>query len=264
MKAILNGIGVAFDDTGSGGIPLVLLHPFPFDRTLWAAQVSGLADAARIIAPDLRGFGDTELGAGPITLDTYAGDLAALLDARGIARAVVAGLSMGGYTAFAFYRKYPERVRALILADTRPQPDSPEAKQGRDENIALVRSRGAGALADKMLPKMLTAGTVAARGAVTQATRVAMARQPVTGIIAALEAMRDRPDSTPTLAQISVPTLVIAGAEDTVTPLQDAELMRGEIRGARLVAIAGAAHLSNFEQPDAFNRAVREFLAGLP
>jgi 3-oxoadipate enol-lactonase len=264
VKMTLNGIDVAFDDTGAGAIPLVLVHPFPFDRTLWAGQIRALADTARILAPDLRGLGETGIGPGPVTVDTYADDLAALLDARGIASAVVGGLSIGGYIAFAFYRQYPHRVRALLLVDTRAQPDSPEAKRGRDANVALVRARGSEALADKMLPLMLTARTVAARGALAQSVHATMARQPAQGIVAALGALRDRPDSTLTLAQISVPTLIIVGAEDAATPPQDAEVMRRGIHGSRLVEIAGAAHLSNVEQPEAFNRAVREFLAGLP
>jgi 3-oxoadipate enol-lactonase len=254
---------MSYDDTGAIGPPLLLVHGFPLDRTLWLAQTHSLADAARVIAPDLRGCGESGMPSGTVTMDAYAGDLNALLDSLGIQSAIIGGLSMGGYIAFAFYRQYPQRVRGLILADTRAQPDSAEGKKGRDENIALVREKGAGAIADKMLPKMLTPKTLEARPEVANAVRSLMARQPVKGIVAQLSALRDRPDSTPTLAQIKVPTLVVVGAEDTLTPPKDSEMMRDAIRGARLVTIPGAAHLSNYEQPQTFDSAVREFVKSL-
>jgi 3-oxoadipate enol-lactonase len=263
MKTRIRDFEMAYDDTGGEGTPLLLIHGFPLDRTMWAPQLHALAPAARVIAPDLRGSGESALPPGRVTMETYAEDLRGLLDALGIPRAVVAGLSMGGYIAFAFYRLFAERVRALILTDTRPQPDSSEGKKGRDENAALARDKGAGAIADRMLPKMLTPQTLAQRPELAAAVRALMARQPVPGIVAALMAMKDRPDSTPTLAQISVPTLVVGGAEDTLTPPKDAQAMSDAIRGARLVTIPGAAHLSNYEQPEAFNRAVAEFLKTL-
>ena len=263
MKIHVRGLEMAYEDTNGNGIPLLLIHGFPLDRTLWAAQTRGLADMARVIAPDLRGFGESGLPGGAATMDTYADDLRGLLDALGVKNAVVAGLSMGGYIAFAFYRRNPARVRGLILANTKAGPDSPEGKQGRDENAALARAQGAGAVGDKMLPKMLTPKTAAERPAVAKAARAMMARQSVDAVVAALMAMRDRPDSTPTLAEIAAPTLIVTGAEDTLIPPKESEAMRDAIRGARLVSIPGAAHLSNFEAPDAFNAAVREFLKSL-
>ena len=288
MRVKVCGFEMAYEDTGSASTslstpPLLLIHGFPLDRTLWAMQVRGLADVARVIAPDLRGFGESGMPrttspmvpspdrnesttgegmrpAGAVTMDTYADDLRGLLDALGVKSAVVAGLSMGGYIAFAFYRKNAARVRGLILADTKAGPDSPEGKKGRDDNIVLARAQGAGAIADKMLPKMLTPKTAAERAGIANAARAMMARQPVAGVVAALEAMRDRPDSTPTLAEIKAPTLVVTGAEDALIPPKEAEAMRDAIRGARLVSIPGAAHLANLDQPDAFNAVVREFL----
>ncbi len=260
MKVRVRGFEMAYDDTGGNRTPLLLIHGYPLDRTLWAAQRAALADRARVIAPDLRGFGESGLPTGAMTMDEYADDLRALLDALGVKNAVVGGLSMGGYIAFAFYRKYAHRVRALVLADTRPQPDSPEAKKGRDENAAVARAQGAAAIAERMLPKMLTPKTLAETPALAQAVRAMLARQPVDGIVAALAALRDRPDSTPTLAQITVPTLVVVGAEDTLTPPKDAEAMQQAVKGAHLVSIPNAAHLSNYEQPEPFTRAVMEFL----
>ncbi|HEX9077587.1 MAG TPA: alpha/beta fold hydrolase [Anaerolineae bacterium] len=264
MKTLINGFEMTYDDTGAVGTPLLLIHGFPLDRTLWLAQTHSLADVARVIAPDLRGCGESGMPSGTVTMDTYAEDLNALLDSLGVQRAIIGGLSMGGYIAFAFFRKYPQRVRGLVLADTRAQPDSAEGKKGRDENIALVREKGAGAIADKMLPKMLTPETAQARPEVANAVRDLMARQPVKGIVAQLSALRDRPDSTSTLPRINVPTLVVVGAQDTLTPPKDSEMMRDAIQGARLVMIPGAAHLSNYEQPQAFDRAVREFIKSIP
>jgi 3-oxoadipate enol-lactonase len=263
MRLKRHDLEISYDDTGSGAIALLLIHGFPLDRTLWSAQVCALTDVARVIAPDLRGFGESSLPIGAVTMDTYADDLHDLLDALNISRAVVAGLSMGGYVAFAFSRKYASRVHALILADTRALPDSPEAKKGRDSSIALARSNGTVAVAEKMFPKMLTAQTIAENGEVANAARTLMSRQPAEGVIAALIALRDRPDSTPTLAQVAVPTLIVVGAEDMLTPPGDSEQLRDGIRGSQLAVIPNAAHLSNLEQPEAFNQAVRKFLKTL-
>ncbi|HEX7594165.1 MAG TPA: alpha/beta hydrolase [Anaerolineae bacterium] len=260
MKIKVRGFEMAYEDTGSAAVPLLLIHGFPLDRTLWAAQARGLADVARVIAPDLRGFGESGMPAGAVTMDAYADDLRGLLDALGVKNAVVAGLSMGGYVAFAFYRQHASRVRGLILADTKAGPDSPEGKKGRDDSVTLARAQGASAVGDKMMPKMLTPKTAAERPFIADAARAMMARQSVAGVVGALEAMRDRPDSTPTLAEIKAPTLIVTGAEDTLIPPKEAEAMRAAIRDARFASIPGAAHLANFEAPDAFNAAVREFL----
>ncbi len=264
MKISVRGFEMAYDDTGGAAVPLLLIHGFPLDRTLWTAQARGLADVARVITPDLRGLGESGMPAGAITMGTYADDVCGLLDVLGIKHVIVGGLSMGGYIAFAFYRKFAHRVRGLILANTRAGADSPEGKKGRDENAALAREKGAAAIAERMLPKMLTPKTIAERPAVAEAVRALMARQPVEGVVGALLAMRDRPDSTPTLAEISVPTLIITSAEDTLILPKEAEIMRDAVRGARLVSIPNAAHLSNIEQPDAFNQAVRELIYSLP
>ncbi|MBI5649876.1 MAG: alpha/beta fold hydrolase [Chloroflexi bacterium] len=260
MKIKVRGFEMGYDDTGGAGVPLVLIHGYPLDRTLWSAQTRAFADIARVIAPDLRGFGESTLPGADATMDTYADDVRALLDALGIKNAIIAGLSMGGYIAFAFYRQHAHRVRALILADTRATADTPEGKLGRDASITLARDQGAGAIADAMVPKALTAQTLKSNRALTDATRDLLARQSVAAIITALGALRDRPDSTPTLAEISVPTLIIVGVEDAITPVRDAEMMRDAIRGARLAIIPNAGHLANIEQPDEFNRVVREFL----
>ncbi|MBI5034573.1 MAG: alpha/beta fold hydrolase [Chloroflexi bacterium] len=266
MKILTHGFEITYDKSIQGNIPLLLIHGFPLDRTLWAEQIRGLD--AHVIAPDLRGFGESAFGesatpSDAVTIDTYADDLHALLDTLNLQNVVVAGLSMGGYIALAVYRKYPQTVRGLILANTKAGADSAEGKKGRDDNAALAREKGAAAVGEKMMPKMLTPKTATERPWLSAAVSAMMARQSVNGVVAALMAMRDRPDSTPMLAQISVPTLIITGAEDTLIPPKESEAMREGIRGSKLVVIPNVAHLSNVEQPDAFNRAVNDFLKSL-
>ncbi len=261
MKIQLRGFEMAFDETDNRDIPLLLIHGFPLDRTLWKEQMRGIG--SRVIAPDLRGFGESTIPSGAVTIETYVEDLHALLDALNVKNVVVAGLSMGGYITLAFYRKYPQMVRALILANTKAGADSVEGKKGRDDNAALAREKGVAAVGEKMMPKMFTPKTASERPQVAASVSAMMARQSVSGVVAALMAMRDRPDSTPMLAQIAVPTLIITGAADNLIPPKESEVMRDNIRGAELVVIPGAAHLSNVEQPKAFNRAVNDFLKSL-
>jgi 3-oxoadipate enol-lactonase len=256
----VNGFEMAYDVTGKAATPLLLIHGFPLDRTLWAAQTQGVGDVGRVITPDLRGFGESGLPNSTVTIDIYAEDICTLLDALGIQKAIIGGLSMGGYITLAFYRKYPQRVYGLILANTKAGADSPEGKKGRDESAALVREKGTGEIAARVLTKMLTPKTIAERPNVAEAVRGMMARQPILGVVGALMAMRDRPDYSPILPKISVPTLIITSSEDTMIPAKESEIMRDAIPGARLITIPNAAHLSNFEQPEAFNRTVREFV----
>ncbi len=262
MQLRVRGFEMAYEDTGGNGIPLVLVHGFPLDRTLWSAQINALSEVARVIAPDLRGFGESQMPGGAVTMETYADDVRALLDALGIKSTVMAGLSMGGYITLAFYRQFAARVRGLILANTKAGADSAEGKKAREDNAALAREQGVAAVAEKMFPKMLAPQTLAERPVVAGAVRAMMSRQSVAAVVAALMAMRDRPDSTPLLGEISVPTLIITGADDNLIPPKESELMRDALRvpGAQLIVIPGAAHLSNIDQPDAFNQAVREFL----
>jgi pimeloyl-ACP methyl ester carboxylesterase len=225
---------------------------------MWERQIAALSRRRRVVAPDLRGFGATELGDGAAGMDKYADDLARLLDRMGLERVALAGLSMGGYIAFAFLRRHRERVSALILADTRAQPDTDEGRQAREKNARLAEEQGPGALADQMLPKLLAGGASEALRAEVRRLIEANDRR---GIAAALRAMAARPDSTPMLASLDMPTLVIVGAEDGLTPPDDARAMNAALPNSRLVEIPGAGHLANLEAPDAFNEAIDEFLS---
>ena len=261
MIALSHGIDIAYDDVGTG-LPVVFLHGFPHDRTLWAPQLGGLLTRARCVAPDLRGFGDSEVR-GPYTMDRYADDVIAMMDALQIERAVIAGLSMGGYIAFALWRRHRERVRALILADTRPGADSEETKAKRRELIALARAKGSGAVADAQITGMVGRTTRDKHPDIADAVHRMLSMAPVDGVVGALEAMMARPDSTPTLATIDVPTLIIVGDEDVLTPPKEARAMHERIGGSRLEILAGAGHVSNVERPAAFNHVASEFLGVL-
>jgi 3-oxoadipate enol-lactonase len=260
MYATVNGFRMAYRDHGGGReTALLLIHGFPLDSRLWDAQLAGLSSCARVIAPDLRGSGKSDVPPGPYSVDQYAGDLVGLLDNLSIRRAVVAGLSMGGYIAFALWRRHPELVRALVLADTRAEPDSPQGRANRDASAARVQEIGVAAFAAEMLPRILAPGSAEDPRIRGRALRM-MAVQPAEGMVGALGALRDRPDSRALLPGITVPTLVIVGGEDGLTTPADASAMAGAIPGARLVEVPRAGHLSPLENPRAVNAALREFL----
>jgi 3-oxoadipate enol-lactonase len=262
MIALLDHLEIGYDDSGHGSTALLFVHGFPHDRTLWAPQLQGLAVQARCLAPDLRGFGETTATA-PYSMDQYADDLAGLLDVLHIERAVVTGLSMGGYVAFALWRRHPRRVRALVLCNTRPGADSDEGREKRRKLIATAREQGMGPVADAQLTGMLGKTTRSNRPEITNTVHRMISSQPIEGVVGALEAMMGRPDSTPALSSIDVPTLIVAGDEDTVIPMTEAEAMQAAIHGSTLEVITGTGHLCNLERPAAFNHVVSEFLAKL-
>ena len=262
MIALLpGGLKLAYDEAGSG-TPLLLVHGWPLDRTMWEGQLGGLGTYARVLAPDLRGFGDSSVRP-PYTVDQYADDLVAFLDALGLARAVVCGLSMGGYVAFSMLRRHRDRVRALILADTRATADTDEGRENRRKQIALIEHEGMSVLADRQLQPMIGRTTLERQPELAESVRRSMASQPPDGTIGALRAMADRPDSTPMLGSIDVPTLVVGGAEDGITPPNVLRAMAAQIPGSRVEIVEQAGHVSPLERPAAFNHVVSEFLGAL-
>jgi 3-oxoadipate enol-lactonase len=255
-------VKLAYDDVGSGA-PVLLIHGFPFNRSLWNDQVTELSKSHRIIIPDLRGFGESDSSPGTVTMTRMAHDVAALMDALNIPQAIIGGLSMGGYVVLAFYKEFPSRVRGLILADTRPQGDTEEGKQGRAQQAARALSEGMAPIADSMLPKLLTPETVAKHPEVVKRVRDMMMKTKPEGAAAALLGMAAREDQTELLSKINVPALILVGKHDAITPVADSEQMHAKIAGSKLVIIEGAGHVSNIEQAETFNRAVKEFLSGL-
>jgi 3-oxoadipate enol-lactonase len=261
MIALLSDIEVGYDESGTG-VPVMFIHGYPHDRRLWAHQMHGLGARARCVSLDLRGFGETT-AVPPWTMDRYADDVVALMDMLRLERAVIAGLSMGGYIAFAIWRRHPERVRALVLANTRAGADSAEGREKRKASIALARERGSAAIADSVMTGMLGKSTRESRPDIVESVRSMLVAQPVEGIVGALQAMMDRPDSTPTLATIDAPVLIVSGDEDAIIPVEEARAMHAAIRGSQLEIIAKAGHLSNLERPAAFNHVLSEFLGRL-
>jgi 3-oxoadipate enol-lactonase len=254
---------IAYEDRGAGSV-VVLLHAFPLDAGMWRSQVDELTSDYRVIAPDFPGFGGSAVSAG-LTIDSAADVVAELLDHLGINdRVVVGGVSMGGYVALAFARLYPQRLGALMLADTKADPDDATARAGRDRLISLASEKGVKAVVEQLLPKLLGPTTVAQKPDVVQRVRAIAERQTVEGIVAALKALRERPDAGPGLAHIAVPALIIVGEDDAITPPDKAKLLAETIPNARLVTISGAGHLSNLENQSAFGAATREFLNSLP
>lgn len=259
MIARIDDAHIAFDDGGSGA-PIVFLHAFPLNRSMWAAQVERFANRARCITMDTRGFGESS-ATPPFTMDRYADDVARVLDTLQVERAVVTGLSMGGYIAFALWRRHRDRVRAFVLADTRATADTAEGRERRRALIEVARTEGSGAVAARQFDALVGHTTRERHPDRCDRIRRIMAAAPVAGIVGALEAMMARPDSTSTLPSIDVPTLFIAGEEDSITPAADARAMQRAVPGSRVEVIPGAGHLTNLEQPDAFNAVVEDFLA---
>ena len=239
--------------------PILFVHGFPFDHEQWRPQLDRLS-AWHCLAPDLRGFTGGTPPAGGYSMAVYADDLVAVLDASGIERAVWCGLSMGGYILFEVLRRHPERVLGVMLCDTKAEPDTPEGKAGRDEMVRVAEREGPAAIAERLLPKLLGPTTRAQRPHVVAAVRAMAERLQVAGIVGALRAMRDRPDSQPLLEKISVPTLVLGGSEDEISPAVGMRAMAQRIRGARYVEVPEAGHLAPLERPELVNGALEDFL----
>ena len=260
-RVAVPGADLAVDVRGEG-VPVLFVHGFPLDRTMWRHQLATLTRCQRI-APDLRGVGGSTASPEGYSMGGYADDLVAVLDALGVRQAVVCGLSMGGYIVFELLRRYPERVRAAALCDTRAEPDSQDARRSRDELAALAAAQGPSAVGERMLPRLLAAATLANLPEVVKQCRDMAGRFSVLGMVGALRALRDRPDSTPMLGRIRVPTLVVAGSEDQISPPAVAQAMAQAIPGARCAVIPGAGHLAPLEQPLATTRVLSDFLETL-
>ena len=252
---------LAHDDVGSG-TPLVLLHGFPLTRHLWDAQRAALSSHCRVITPDLRGFGESAALAhdGRLTMARHADDVAALLDALAIDRAIIGGLSMGGYVTLAFWRRHRDRVRALVLADTRASADSDATRERRVATIALARAEGALAVADAQIASSLGATTRRTHPALVHRMRDMMATVSVATLIAAQEGMLARDDATPWLGTIDVPTLLVVGDEDAISPAKEMRAMHERIPGSVLEVIEQSGHLSPVEQPARFDEALVRFV----
>lgn len=260
----LDGRTVAWRESGAGW-PVVLLHAFPLSSRMWEPQLARAPEGCRFIAPDLRGFGRSDLvrpgGApAPMSVDAYARDIAALMDGLELDSAVVVGLSLGGYVAFEMYRQLSARFAGLVLADTRPQADTPEGRDGRLRLRQDLATHGPAVVADRMIPTLLSARAREGHPDLVADVKTMIEENAAAGIDAGLAALMDRPDSTPDLPAISCATLILVGEHDAITPLPVAEGMAAAIPRATVVVVPDAGHLSNLEQPDVFSTALADFL----
>jgi 3-oxoadipate enol-lactonase len=259
-RARVCGRDVRFLEAGAGW-PVLLIHAFPVNADMWRPQLERVPEGWRFIAPDVRGFGPEPAPSGSFTLDDVAADFAAFLDHLRLDRAVIGGLSMGGYITMALLRRSPERFDGMILADTRADADTPEGRDGRRAMIELVRAKGPAAVADQMLPKLLSTAARERQPELVAQVRRMIESASGEAIAAALAAMIARPDSTPDLSHVNCPALILVGAADEVTPEASARVMEQRIDRSRVVVLPDAGHLSNLESPDAFSRALSDFLA---
>lgn len=262
MRANVHGIEIGYDSAGVGNTTLVLLHAFPLNRAQWEQQVHALAHekGMRVVAPDLRGLGESSFESGPVTVEQMADDVLGLLDDLGVETFALGGLSMGGYVAFQILQRAAERVHGLILADTRASADSPEARQGREVSAVFVEEHGVTALFDRDVPRLFSHVTQANRlDIIEQGRRIAAMNMPI-GVAAASRGLGLRPDVTALLPQIHCPTLVLVGEQDAITPITDARTLFERIPDAQLEVIADGGHLSNLERPDLFSDLVARFL----
>ncbi|MFQ5550453.1 MAG: alpha/beta fold hydrolase [Gemmatimonadales bacterium] len=259
---VVRGLTTAVDVEGDGR-SLLFIHGFPFDRTMWRHQIATLSEWQRI-APDLRGMGLSDAPAASYSIGDYADDLVGLLDTLEVETCVLCGLSMGGYIAFELLRRVPSRIEALVLVNSRAASETDEGRAGRDQMIDLVRASGTGQLAEQLIPKVLAASTLATMPQVVEQLRTMIAAASEEGVVGGLAALRDRQDSSELLRSISIPTLVIAGAEDQIVPVDEARRMAQATPRAVFTVISDAGHLTPLEQPVATNRVLSEFLAALP
>jgi 3-oxoadipate enol-lactonase len=264
----INNVTLAYEDRGAGP-PVVLLHGYPLNHKMWAAQIEALSPLCRVIAPDLRGFGKSTLAegdaAGGVSMAQYAADVAALLDAIGVTEPVIlCGFSMGGYILWQFVEQFPDRVKAIVPCDTRAIADSPEAREGRLKSADEVADTGVEPIISAMLPKLLSEQTRETRPEVVAELTALMRDSSPAAIGAALRGMADRPDVTGKLANITQPALVMVGAHDAISPPEEMRGIAEKLPNAKFVEIGGAGHMTTLENPQAVNAALVEFVRSLP
>jgi len=252
-------VEIFYEIRGSGP-PVVLLHPFPCHHEFWNPVAEALDSRYRLILPDLRGHGDSEIGEGPALMQKHAGDVARVLDAAGVGKAAFVGCSIGGYILFEFWRRFRERVTSLALCDTRPQSDTADGRANRLKAAAVVLEQGTEPFIESMIPKLLGRTTVAMRPDLVEGARAMMRKMSAEDISLVLRGMAERPDSVADLKAINVPTLIVIGEEDVLSTVADGELMRQNIARSELKVVPKAGHYAPWEQPELVGKVLRQFL----
>ena len=264
MKVQLNGVSINYAERGlPQGLPLVMVHGFPFNHSMWDDQMMALPQDIRAVAFDLRGFGESEVGDGQYSIEFFVDDLIGLLDHLGIAEAVICGLSMGGYITLRAAERHPDRVRALVLCDTRSEADPNEGRIKRADSVRSVKKNGVKPFADQFVRSVLAPATLERQPAIVKRVRSIVEGNTPLAICGALLAMAARTDTTPSLAAIKVPTLILVGEHDKLTPPSAAKTLHERIAGSQLSVIPEAAHLSNMENTSSFNEHLVKFLKSL-
>lgn len=263
LSVPINYFNLSYDDLGEGDVPIIFLHGFPFDKSMWRAQLQALAPDYRVIACDIRGFGKSVDEITSFSIDLFAIDLARFMNALGVKKAIICGLSMGGYIALSFQKKYPELVDALILCDTQCISDTNEVAEGRLKQIHDIEENGPSAFTEKFVKGVFYEDTLTEKPElVEELTRVVNSNS--THVIAeGLRALSTRTETCSTLSQIDVPTLIICGREDQITPLAQSEKMHEATKDSQIRIIEKAGHVSNLERPEEFNQHLKDFLAKL-
>lgn len=250
---------IAYEVLGDGP-PVIFLHPFPVDHKFWLPALQTLLARYRVVLPDLRGHGDSDIGDGPATMERHSADIARVMDDVQIGRAAMVGVSIGGYALFEFWRRHRGRAAAFVLMDTKATIDTTEARRARLQSAAQVLERGTETFIDGLLLKLIGETTRRTRPDLVEAARKMMLRMSPEDISQVQRGMAERPDSVAMLKTINVPTLIVTGDEDTVTPVAEAELMRQNISGSEMKIIAKAGHYAAFEQPEESGKMLRQFL----
>ena len=260
MPFLHSGDAEIFYEIRGNGPPVVLLHPFPSHHEFWHPVAGALESRYRLVLPDLRGHGDSEIGEGPALMPKHASDIARVLDAAGIGQAAFVGCSIGGYILFEFWRRYRARMTALVLCDTRPQADNAEARANRLKAADSVLEQGTEPFIEAMIPKLLGRTTVSTRPDLVAGARAMMRKMSAEDISQVQRGMAERPDSVADLKTINIPTLIVIGEEDVLSTVADGELMRQNIAGSELKVIPKAGHYAPYEQPEAVGKVLRQFL----
>jgi len=260
MERIRSDDAEIYYDVAGSGPPVVLLHPFPAHHEFWLPLAKFLSSGYQLILPDLRGHGESTLGEGPATMQKHAADIARVMDAAGVDRAPLIGVSIGGYAIFEFWRRFRDRVTALVLCNTKAATDNSEGRAARLEAANDVLQRGTEPFFEGMLQKVLAETTRRLRPDLVEGAHRMMRKMSAEGVAGVQRGMAERPDSVSTLKTIAVPTLIITGDEDTITGLGEAEVMKQNIAAAQTKVIPQAGHYSPWEQPEEVGKVLRQFL----
>lgn len=264
LTVSVNNFDLSYNDVGEGSIPVIFLHGFPFDKTMWDAQLDFLKSSNRLIAFDIRGFGKSTDEESALSIDLFGDDLIMFMDKLNIDKAIVCGLSMGGYIALNAIKRFPDRFEAVILCDTQCIADSFEAKEKRFRIIDEIEADGVNNFNESFIKKVFHKNSINNKSdQVVQLRRVVFSNSRNI-ICQGLVAIANRSETCSKLSEITVPTLIICGREDEVTPLARSEFMHKNIKGSIMHVIDNAGHVSNLEQPHEFNKHLHDFLTALP